>query len=126
MNDEEWYKIKSDAEHFLSENQEKYEIIKNFQEQLVNLTNDNFLETIQFIKDHLDVFFKDHGTAISFIHIIMRSLVFNFQKFELILDIVIYFSTEIRNSSESFPTMSYSPKPSSFNLLYSFIKIFSQ
>ena len=99
MNDEEWYKIKSDAEHFLSENQEKYEIIKNFQEQLVNLTNDNFLETIQFIKDHLDVFFKDHGTAISFIHIIMRSLVFNFQKFELILDIVIYFSTEIRNSN---------------------------
>ena len=81
---------------FLSENQQSFEIISNFKDQLINFTKDSFDEIIQLIKDHSNIFFKDHSTTFSFLYIIINSLFNNFLKFELVLNIVITFSTEIR------------------------------
>lgn len=91
--------IKEAAEEFFSKNQADFEILETFEDQIVDLTKDSFQEIIQLVKDNQNVFFKDHSSIISFLNIIERALVFNFQKFEIILDIVLNFPTEIRSNN---------------------------
>lgn len=43
-------------------------------------------------------FFKDHGTTFTFIYYIVRAALFNFKKLELVLDVCIHFSNEIRST----------------------------
>ena len=99
MNTKELASIKEVAKDFLFENEERLNIIKEFEDQIVELTKDNFTKTIQLIQGNTKVFFKDHSTISSFIHLIERASVFHFQKFELILDIVIFFWKEIQQGN---------------------------
>lgn len=90
--------IKKDVDEFLIKNQENFEIMAQFQDQIVNLTQENFPETIKLVKDHKNIFFKDHGTTFTFIYYIVRATLFNFKKLELVLDICINFRDEIRSA----------------------------
>lgn len=58
--------IRRDVNEFLSKNHKKYEIISKLQDYLINLTNETYQETIQFISNHLDIFFKDHSSSLFF------------------------------------------------------------
>ena len=48
--------IKKDVDQFLVKNQENFEIMKEFHDQVVNLTQLNFPETIKLIKDQKHIF----------------------------------------------------------------------
>lgn len=52
-------------------------------------------ETVKYVKDHDDIFFKDHANAFFFLFSIVCLLENNFKKIELILDIIVHFSDEL-------------------------------
>lgn len=98
--------IKKDVDQFLVKNRENFEIMKEFHDQVVNLTQLNFPETIKLIKDHIHIFFNSHETTMSFLYYIIRASLFNFKKVELVLDICVSFKDEIRNTVSDFEILS--------------------
>ena len=87
--------IKKAADDFISSNAQKYDILSG----LFNLTNENYLEILQQIKDHKDLFFKDHPSSIFFFYNIIQASKYNFKSLELLMDICVLFSTEIKSTS---------------------------
>lgn len=98
MSDLDSMVIKRDVKEFLSKNKRRCEIITSLQDQLNNLNNDSYLDTIEFIEKNKDVFFKDRKSTILFIYTFLDSSINNFRNFEHVLNIPIHFSKEIKSN----------------------------
>lgn len=89
---EEISEINKDVEEFLSKNKIRYEIFEKFQDYLNSLSEDSYRETIQYVEDHEDKFFKDHANALFFLVAIISLSESNFKIFELYMNIIVHFS----------------------------------
>lgn len=99
--EEELSFIKKEVEKFIAKNKKKYEIITSLQKQLNSLTQDSYLQAIEFIEDNKSIFFNDHQSSVFFIYSVLDTSINNFKNLEVILDIFIHFSDELkRNISE--------------------------
>lgn len=92
-------KINKDVKEFLTKNKKRYEIFENLQEKLNNLCEDSYQEAIQYVRDHDDIFFKDHANALFFLFTIICISESNFKKLELFLDIVVHFSEDFEKQN---------------------------
>ncbi|KAK8839703.1 hypothetical protein M9Y10_031407 [Tritrichomonas musculus] len=88
-----------EAEAFLSQNKENYEIIEHFQDLINNISSETFAETIKYVEDHKDIFFKNRESAILFLWNIRIFTIYNFTKLEIILDICIHFWSHIKQQN---------------------------
>lgn len=95
---EELSLIKKDVNEFKAKFNEKYEVIKKLLDFIDNLTEDTYPDVILLIKNHSDIFFKDHPSAILFFSLIIHSCLVNFKRFELNLNIILDFSNEIKST----------------------------
>ena len=87
--------ITKDADEFLSLNSKRYEVFS----KIYDITEETYQDTIQDIQNHKDILFKDHSSSIFFFYNIVHASKFRFKKLELILDICIYFSSEIKKNN---------------------------
>lgn len=93
--EEEKLIIKKNSDDYISANAQRYEILSN----LYNINKDSYQEIIQQIKDHSDLFFKDHSSSILFFYFITQTAKYKFKDLELILDICVSFSSEIKRNN---------------------------
>lgn len=91
--------IKKESDQFIKQNKSRFDIITEFLRLLNNISKENFAEIIEFVQDHKNIFFNDHSSAIFFFLNIIRFSKFIFKRFELILDVGLHFSKEIRNNN---------------------------
>ena len=89
--------LQKNVDEFTLENKEKIEVISNLQEQLINIDEISFSKIIDYIKNHKNIFFNDHKSAIFFFKYLIFFSRHNFKKLEQILDIIIYFSDDLKN-----------------------------
>lgn len=83
--------ITQNVNDFISKNTKRYEI------DIVNtLSKETYQDTIQEIQKQSDIHFKDHSSSIFFFYKIVQASFYHFKELELILDIIIHFSTEIK------------------------------
>lgn len=88
--------ILNDVNDFFTNNQQRYELFSQFQDKLDNLNEKKFGDILEFVTLNKNIFFKDHSSTIFFFYNIIRSSEYNFKIFEIYLDIIIYFSNEIK------------------------------
>ena len=58
MNDDDFSTIKSNVAQFISNNNDRYEVISIFQDNLNNITEESYTDTIPFIENNLNIFFQ--------------------------------------------------------------------
>lgn len=92
-------KLTQNVNIFTFKNEKRYKLFSILQERLDNLTNDSYPFIIQFIKGNADTFFIDHQNTILFFKNVIISSKYNFKKFEIYLDICIFFSAEIKKNN---------------------------
>ncbi|KAK8876611.1 hypothetical protein M9Y10_006829 [Tritrichomonas musculus] len=91
--------LKKHVDIFLLTNKIKYDSFSQLQSKLNDISNLSFADTIEFIKENQDSFFKDHATSIFFVRNIIRFSKINLKQMELILDLFSHFSNELRNQN---------------------------
>lgn len=85
---------------FLTENKKRYEIITSLQDHLNHITDELYPETIQFIEEHKDIFFNTREDVSLFLYNIDVFTTYNFTKMELLLDICLHFSNDIKSKMD--------------------------
>ncbi|KAK8882818.1 hypothetical protein M9Y10_045460 [Tritrichomonas musculus] len=86
-----------DVKEFISNNKERYDTFSSLQERLNNITQETIADTIKFVQDNSNIFFKDRSNAIFFVFTIRSFALVNFKKLELVLDVCANFATELKN-----------------------------
>ena len=87
-----------DINAFISKNKDKYKIIIYFQELLNQITAESFPKVVEYIEDHQEFFFKDRESALLFLWNTAFFTLHNFKHFNLILDLIIHYSKEIKQA----------------------------
>ena len=82
---------------FLTENKKRYEIITSLQDRLNHITDELYPETIKFIEEHKEIFFNTREDVSLFLYNIDIFTTYNFTKMELLLDICLHFSNDIKS-----------------------------
>lgn len=89
--------IKKEANDFISKHKSKYEVINVYQDYLNQLTSSTYSEAIEFIENHKNIFFKDKQSVLFFMYSLLDCSVNNFRNLEIVLDVCIHFSNEIKS-----------------------------
>ena len=84
------------AEEFLSQNNERYTVIKQNQNLLNHITEVSYQEIIKFIEYNSKYFFDNRESILQFVWNIHLFTIYNFTKLELILNVLIYFYQKIK------------------------------
>ena len=92
------YQVKLDVDDFIAKNTDKYEIISSFQDQINHITADTYQSTVQYIKNNSEVLFKNKESSLIFFYCLYHFSLYNYKQLELILDLAIEFSCEMRNN----------------------------
>lgn len=58
MNEDDFSTIKSNVAQFISNNNDRYEVISIFQDNLNNITEESYTDTITFTENNLNIFFS--------------------------------------------------------------------
>lgn len=81
---------------YLSQNKEYHDATMLLFEHLEILSYDTYHETVNFILNYKNIFFKDHASGISFFQKLIEKASSNFKNFDIFLDICIDFVAEFK------------------------------